>query len=112
LLNTSSNQVNSTTKSKLQLLLTQHLSSLPSQVSAFYSSNTLTTLEEGVSSFTKQDLNAILLEGSEYDHLKFFNSNFLTSLTATKSSNALTVHNIAHISRNSNDLNNHLKFRP
>ena len=99
------------TKSQLQLLLNQQLQSFPLQVSPFYNSNCLNLSSDNSASSFSQDSSSMLLEGYEFDHLKLFNSNFLISLTATKSSNSLTVHNISNVSQNSSEFNTQLRFK-
>ena len=103
-------EINISNKSKLHLLLNQHLNSLPTQVLPFYNSSVVLISKKNISTLENQDLNGMLLEGYEFDHLKLFNSNFLISLTTSKSSNALNVHNLSKYSTNLSTSREALKF--
>lgn len=102
---------NTSNKSKLQLLLNQHLNSLPSQILPFYNSSPTVVFDKKLYTPKNLDTNNMLLEGYEFDHLKLFNSNFLISLTTSNSSNELSVHNLSSSSTNLSLLNKSLKFK-
>jgi hypothetical protein len=80
-------------------------------VSVFYNSNFSKTSTNPLNSNKELRFSSTLLEGFEFDHLRLFNSNFLISLTTTKSSNSLTVHNLALVKQELGTVSTPLKFR-